>query len=136
MVSVAEIPLFQWPALAGRPLFFTVEAKVLTPLTGLSLAIDCGDGNGFQYDAKMIAYTNELRAWSKTSFQAVMPINVTNATVARFAVDLWGENQASGEAAEAILGSVAVSLVGVGWSAAVAAAGGVGSYVTDGVPME
>ena len=109
-------------------MFFTVEAKVLTPLTGLSLAIDCGDGNGFAYDSKMLAYSNELNAWAKFSFQAVMPTKFDNTTVARFAVDLWGENQAAGEAAEVVLGSVAVALVGAGWSDTVASTGGIGSY--------
>jgi hypothetical protein len=54
-VRVAAIPLWQWPALLGRPVFFTVEAKILSPLTGVSLGIDTGDGQGFQFDARMLA---------------------------------------------------------------------------------
>jgi hypothetical protein len=33
-----------WPALAGRPVYFTVEADVRTNLTGFTLAIDVGLG--------------------------------------------------------------------------------------------
>ena len=96
------------------------------------------------------ADTNELNSWTKFSFQAVMPATITNITAcqthagyepamsggcfARFVVDLWGENQAAGEAAEAILGSVAVALVGAGWSKVIAESGGVGSYSESGTP--
>ena len=45
MAPVATIDLAKWPAVAGRAVYFAVEANVQTNLTGLTLCIDAF-GNG------------------------------------------------------------------------------------------
>ena len=121
LTPVASIDLADWPALAGRAMYFAVDAMVLTNLTGLTLAIDAGDGSGWTYSHRIVAYTEQVGAFDITSFGAIMP--VTQNATARFAVNLWGENPAAGKASKAVLGAVAVGLVGAGWSDLVEQAG-------------
>ena len=170
MAVVATIELAEWPAMQGRAVYFAIEAKIQTNLTGLSLAVGIqttsttaaaaaaaaaatdpsspsssspssvspssvaaaetdGAAMKWSYSHHMIAYTEQVGAYSMTSFQAVLPTidadsnsteRVTNAT-AFFAVSLFGENAEAGKAASAVLGDVVVAAVGASWPSVVEA---------------
>jgi hypothetical protein len=168
MAVVATIELAEWPAMQGRAVYFAIEAKIQTNLTGLSLAVGIqttstaaaaaatdpsspssvspssvssvspssvaaaetdGAAMKWSYSHHMIAYTEQVGAYSMTSFQAVLPTidadsnsteRVTNAT-AFFAVSMFGENAEAGKAASAVLGDVVVAAVGASWPSVVEA---------------
>ena len=122
--ELTSIDLEDWPAVAGRPMYLAVEFNVLTNLTGCRLAIDAGDGAGWTYSQDLNHLTTYYTAptnFAVASFQAIMP-NATaiehqgNGSIARFALEIWGENPTAGEAARVIVGAVAVGVVGAGWS--------------------
>jgi hypothetical protein len=118
LAGVASIDLASWPAVAGRAVYYAVEAMVVTNRTGLSLAIDAGGGAGWTYSHQTIASAAQVGAFSITSFQAIMPA-VPNGT-ARFAVKMWGEGPAAGGASKAVVAAVAVGVVGAGLAMGVA----------------